>query len=154
MRSPAFLSRLGRDRRGTSVLELGLALPIFMVMIVGITDVSRLHSKQMALQQSAARAMERIQVLGIQRDYQAVKSEAARAAGVHIDNVEIDNWLECGNPPVRSTADRCTGTTVSSRYLQVEITSSYTPSFSFSPVGARQANGSVALTADSVIRVN
>lgn len=143
-----------RDRRGTSVLELGLALPIFMVMIISIIDVSRLHSKQIALQQSAARALERIQVTGRQANYAAVKSEAAAAAGVPEANVTIDSWLECGNPPTRSTLAFCTGTTMSSRYLQVVITSSYTPEFGFSPVGARQANGTVALSADSVIRVN
>jgi Flp pilus assembly protein TadG len=150
----AVLPNLIRDGRGTSVLELGLALPIFMVMIISIIDVSRLHSRQIALQQSAARAVERIQVTGRQGSYAAVRSEAAVAAGVPEENVTIDSWLECGNPPVRSTAAFCSGTTVSSRYLQVVITSSYTPEFGFSPVGVRQANGTVALRADSVIRVN
>jgi Flp pilus assembly protein TadG len=154
MRVPGVTKRLVGDRRGTSVLELGLALPIFMVMIVSIIDVSRLHSRQIALQQAASRAVERIQVLGMQSNYASVEAEAAAAAGVTTADVDIDNWLECGNPPVRTTAERCTGSNVSSRYLQVVIRSSYTPHFGFSPVGARQANGSVALSADSVIRVN
>ena len=154
MRERAFLLNLIRERRGTSVLELGLALPLFMVMIISIIDVSRLHSKQIAVQQAAARALERIQVIGMQNNYDSVKAEAAAAAGVNVSDVEVSTWLECGNPPVRTTAVRCTASPISSRYLQVEIASSYTPSFSFSPVGTRQANGTVAVTADSVIRVN
>jgi hypothetical protein len=125
-----------------------------MVMIVSIIDVSRLHSRQIGLQQSAARALERIQVTGQQSNYNAVRSEAAAAAGVPEANVVIDSWLECGSSTTRSTAAFCTGTTVSSRYLQVVITSSYTPQFGFSPVGVRQSDGTVALRAASVIRVN
>lgn len=148
------LQSIARDRRGTSVLELGLALPVLMIIIMGIIDVSRLHLSQISLQQAAARSLERVQVYGMQSDYAAVRAEAAAAARVDPAYVTIDSWLECGSPPVRSTAAYCAGTTVSSRYLQVTIVSSYSPFFTYSPVGARQADGSVALSAASVIRVN
>jgi NADPH-dependent curcumin reductase CurA len=46
----------------------------------------------------------------------------------------------------------CTGTQVSAKYVQVAITSSYTPYFDFSPVGQRQANGTVAINATSAVR--
>ena len=141
-----------RDRRGTSIIEMGLALPILMVLLVGLIDVARCYSTQMSIQQAAARALERLQVGNSRTDFAFVRTEAAAAAGVAESQVTIDNWLECNQVRQPATTQDCPTGQVRARYVQVTINSSYTPYFSFSPVGTRQSNGTVALTTNSAVR--
>ena len=156
-RTASFVRTLAGDRRGVSVIELALTLPILSIMLVGLVDLASCFSARMSLQQAAARSLERLQVGGTTSDFAYLKTEAASAAGVPESQVAIDSWLECQqgtNPPVRqaATVQACTGTQVSAKYVQVTISSSYSPYFAFSPLGTRQANGSVALSAASAVR--
>lgn len=145
-------SALAADRKGTAVLELGLALPVLMVMIVGLIDVARCSSSQMSLQQASARALERVQVARTEMTSAAVKTEAATAAGVPESQVTIDTWLECNSVRQAAAVTVCVFGQTRARYTQVAITSSYTPYFPYSPVGTRQADGSVALSASTSVR--
>jgi Flp pilus assembly protein TadG len=148
----SMLHRLKRDRRGTSVIELALAVPFISVILLGLIDVSTCYSKKMTLQQAAARSLERLQVSGSSTDLNYVRLEAAAAAGVPATQVALENWLECDNVRQAASVVTCSGTQVAGRYVKVTITSSYTPFFAYSPIGTRQANGNVALSAASSVR--
>lgn len=144
------------DRRGTSVLELGLILPLIMTVLVGLVDVARTYSRQMALQQAAIRSLERVQAGQERGNFAYVQLEATAAATeAHFTAplVTVSYWLECNGARVTIYNSLCLETQTTARYVQVTITASHSPHFSFSPVGVRQANGTVALSASHAVRV-
>ena len=149
-----FWKELRRDRRGVSIIELALAMPILSVMLLGLVDVASCYSAQMSVQQATARALERVQATGTTTDFAFVRTEAATAAGVPESQVTIDNWLECNNVRKAATVTVCASGETTARYLQVSISSSYTPFFAYSPLGTRQANGTIALSASSALRTS
>lgn len=151
-RAIARLWTLPRDRRGASVLELGLALPVMMVVLLGLIDVASLYSAQMSVQQAAARALERVQVGNSRSDFAFVRTEAAAAAGVPESQVTVETWLECNEDRKPSGTTDCATGERRARYVQVAITSSYAPYFRYSPLGTRDSAGNVALTARSSVR--
>jgi Flp pilus assembly protein TadG len=160
-----FLLRLGRDRRGTSLLELGLALPLLMGVLVCLLDVTRLYSAQMSLQQAAARSLERVQVGTNRLTFGHVQQEAATAAGVPTTQVRVDSWVECNNNTTKLPYTTvCTAPApppppaaapgpMTARYVEVRIESTYTPYYSFTPLGTRRADGKVEIVARSAVRV-
>jgi len=149
---PHFLHRIGRDRRGASIIELALALPFLSVMLVGLVDVASCYSAQMSIHQAAARSLERVQVSGSNADFAYVKTEAASAAGVPESQVTVETWLECDNVKQAASVSTCTATQVSAKYVKVTIASSYTPYFAYSPLGTRGSDGKVPLSAFSSVR--
>ena len=151
-RLPSTLRRLARERRGASIIELALALPLLSVMMIGLVDVASCYSAQMSIQQAAARSLERVQVNGMTSNFAFVKTEAATAAGVPESQVTVETWLECDNVKQAATVTVCPGTADAGKYVKVTITSSYSPFFAVSPLGTRQANGSVALSASAAVR--
>ena len=147
------LRRLRRDRRGASIIELALALPFLSIMLVGLVDVASCYSAQMSIQQAAARSLERVQVSSSTTDFAFVKTEAATAAGVPEAQVTIETWLECDNVKQAATVQTCDDDTdVTGKYVKVTIASSYKPYFAYSPLGTRQADGQIALSASSSVR--
>ena len=146
------LQGLRRDRRGTSILELGLVLPILMVVLLGLIDVASLYSARMSLQQAAARALERVQVGNSREDFAFVRSEAVAGAGVDPSQVTVNTWLECNQAPQPAATTDCPAGQQRARYVQVAITSAYSPFFRYSPLGARDSAGNVALVARSAVR--
>jgi Flp pilus assembly protein TadG len=144
---------LGKDERGVSMIEMALALPVLSLVLLGLVDVSSCYSAQMSLQQAAARSLERVQVAEERRDFSYVRTEAATAAGVPESQVTVDTWLECNDVRQTSYDSSCTSAQRSARYIQVTITSAYSPVFIYSPLGVRQSDGKIALTASSAVRV-
>lgn len=148
------LRQIGCDRRGTSILELGLSLPLLMTVLVCLLDISRCYSAQMSLQQSAARALERVQVGSDRLSFAYARAEAATAAGVDPSQVTVTSWTECNNNTTRlAYTSLCTVGQTSARYVEVTINSAYTPYFSFTPLGTRRDDGKVAISARSAVRV-
>jgi Flp pilus assembly protein TadG len=150
---PRLLRRLRRDRRGATIIELALALPVLSVMLLGLVDVASCYSAQMSIQQAAARSLERVQVTGSSADFTYVQTEAAASAGVPVSQVTVESWLECDNVKQAATVQNCSdASAVAGRYVKVTIASSYTPYFAYSPLGTRRSDGKVALSAASSVR--
>jgi len=147
-------SELARDKRGAGLIEFAIALPVLLVMMLGIVDVATCYSAQFTLEQAAARSLERVQVTGGRTERASVRAEAASAAGVPEANVTVEDWLECDGTRQSASVLLCPTGQGSARYLQVTINSSYAPYFAYSPLGARQGDGSVALTASSALRIS
>jgi Flp pilus assembly pilin Flp len=122
-------TRLSRDERGASLVEMAIMLPVFAGLIVGITDVSRAFSAKLGLQQAAQRAIEKVQQYQTEGDFSTLQAEAAEAAGVPERNVAVDYWLEC-NGVRQSDFDRnCDDGQEPARWVKVNITGTYTPMF-------------------------
>ena len=139
---------LAADETGTAVLELGLAIPVVFVMLLGMIDVARGFSMKLQLEQVAQRSIEK--VMNGQADrgqLEAIKAEAASSADVATTAVTTSAWLECsssGSTPTYSYAPNdagpCGTGKISRRYLRVTISKPFKPMFNFSWAGV-DANG-------------
>jgi Flp pilus assembly protein TadG len=153
MKWASHLRRLREDRKGASVMELALAAPVLLVMLLGIVDVAQSHAAQVSLQQAAARALENLQAGGDRQDYAYVQSEGAAAAGVPLSQVTVTNWLECDGQRQTSYTGSCQSNQTRARYVQIEIRATHTPYFRYSPMGQRNADGTIPLLARASVRI-
>lgn len=156
------LSNLTAREDGTAVLELGLAIPVVFVLLLGMIDVGRGFSIKLQLEQVAQRAVEK--VMNGQADrgqLAAIQTEAANAAGVATSAVTTKAWLECAPTgggastyyyyPNDTNEASCGTGTVPRRYLSVSINKSFSPMFNFSWAGV-DANGNYNLTGATSVR--
>ena len=130
------LRSLLADDRGTSLIEMALATPIFAAVLMGMVDLSRAYSEKLQLEQATQRAIEKVFNNQTQStSYNTLKAEAvsaAQAAGfteVTSSNVTIDYWLECNGVRQVDYDTPCGSGEMYSRYLNVAIQRNFTPYF-------------------------
>ncbi|MCW6529041.1 hypothetical protein NED98_02170 [Sphingomonas sp. MMSM20] len=140
--------RLSRCTRGTSVVELGIVLPLFALLVLGLVCVAITVGQKLRLQQAVARSLEMATAGGIDNaDPTGIQQEAATAAGVPVSQVTVDEWLECDG--VRQTsATTCDASQQVGRYVSVQISATYALPFSL-PFG----QGSIPLSTFSSVRL-
>lgn len=159
------LDTLGRDERGTSVVELALIAPILATMVVGLIDLSKGYSDKLFLEQVAQRAVEKA-MQGMQGDsstaiFNTLRLETATAAGVQPTAVTVRYWLECNGVSQNTSAATmaadyekvCSSGQVYSRHLMVRVQKRYTPIFSLRWMGNANADGTFTLTGQAGMRV-
>ena len=155
------LIALSRDERGTSIVELALALPVLAALLIGMVDISRGYSAKLQLEQAAQRSIETaMQGKKETSLYTSLKAEGAEAAGVNQNAVDVRYWLECNGVSQNSStatmaADYekvCPAGQSYARYVTVEISKVYTPMFSTRFAGA-SANGTYTLKGKAGVRV-
>lgn len=151
---------LARDQRGTSLIEMGLALPILGLMLVGMVDLSRAYAAKLKLEQAAQSTIESVQ----QRGYQHSTTSNPTSLGAIEDEAEVragtgsvataSAYLECRNGANRTTTTltgSCTTGHTAARYVSVVVTQSYSPMFGLEFAGA-DANGNYDLTGEAALR--
>jgi hypothetical protein len=122
--------RLARDECGTSIIELALVAPVLATLLIGMVDLSRAYSHKLMLEQAAQRAIEKVQQYqSTTSTYGTLQTEAAAAAGVPVGNVAIDYWLECDGTKAASYNSVCPNGQTYGRWVQVDITGTFTPMF-------------------------
>lgn len=146
------LRRLGRDERGASIIELALLMPIMGTLVIGVVDISRAYSQKLLLEQSAYRAIEKVQQYqATESTYDTLKNEvvaAAASAGftdVTASNVTIDYWLECGGVRQSNYDSTCASLPVTARYITVDVTHKFTPMFASRRWPGSNSDGSYTL---------
>ena len=157
-----FAERLLRDEHGTSLIEMAMIAPFLASLIIGMTDLSRGYAAKLQLEQAAQRSIEKAMNGDKETElFETLKAEAAAAAQVPEDDVEVRYWLECNG--VSQNSDPATmkedyedkvcpnGQTIA-RYVNVRIEKSYTPLFRLDWLGAN-ADGTFTLVGESGIRV-
>lgn len=152
-------SHIGLSEQGTAVLELGLAIPLVFVLLLGMIDLGKGFSVKLQLEQVAQRSVEKVMNGQADRSQlDAIKNEAATAAGVDPSAVTTSAWLECspsgGGTPTYNYYPNDAGPCVSGiarRYLSVSIRKSFSPMFQFSWAGV-DANGNYNLTGATSVR--
>jgi Flp pilus assembly pilin Flp len=158
-RSTLLPGRLGGDERGTSVVELGLLLPLLTLLIVNIVDLSMGVSRRLEIHQAVHRTMEfaaaadrfPFDVTTGEYDYSVLKAHAAEAAGVEEEAVDLDWWLECDGIEQDEYYILCAEDEPMARYLQIRIEAAYTPVFSISVAGL--AGDQINMSAESAVRI-
>src|SRR3954451_2560070 len=124
------LSRLGRDERGTSLIELALVAPILVFLMMGLTDLARGLAERLSLEQAASRALEKASVGSVQSDYSSLGGEAAAGAGTGA-TASVDQWLGCDGPRQPAFDGVCADGQMAARYVKVTVSRDFTPSFRY-----------------------
>jgi Flp pilus assembly protein TadG len=123
-------TRLAKDDRGASIIELALVAPILASLLIGMVDLSRAYSHKLMLEQAAQRAIEKVQQYqSTTSTYGTLQAEAAAAAGVPASNVTIDFWLECDGTRATNYNSVCANGQTYGRWVTVEITGTFSPMF-------------------------
>ena len=148
---------LARSEEGTSIIEMGFAAPILALMLIGMVDMSRGYSAKLQLEQIAQRTVEKVQngSYAETTDYKdALRDEAAAAAGVASNKVTVTSWLECNNNGTRlAFGSACTDENHPfARYVEIGIEKTYTPLFRTRFAGAR-ADGTYNLKGTAGVRI-
>jgi Flp pilus assembly protein TadG len=130
-----FPGHLVRDERGASIIELALMMPILATIVIAMGDLSRAYSTKLQLEQAAYRAIERVQQYqSTEATYSLLTTEAVSAAhdagfsDVTASNVSVQWTLEC-NGVETSYDTSCTGGATQMRWIRVDVTKTFTPSF-------------------------
>lgn len=148
------LSRIARDERGASLIEMALVLPVFSAMMIGMVDIARAYSAQLQLEQAAYRAVEKVQ------QYQSTEStvttlttEAATAAGITqtSSNPAITYTLECDGV-AQVTYDMSCASGTPARWVTVKITKKFNPLFPSNKWPGSNSDGSFTLHAQARLR--
>lgn len=124
------LRQLAADQRGTSIVEMGMVLPVLATLLLGMSDVSRAYSHKLQLEQAAYRSIEKVQQYQTTTStYSTLQSEAATAAGVTAADVAVTYWLECNGTAAATYETNCSSGQTYARWVQVVITKKYVPLF-------------------------
>lgn len=152
---PTLLRALGRDERGTSVVELALMLPFLILLTVGIVDLSNGIGAQFGLNKAVHRTLElaTANTLATNKDasevdYGYLVAETAKAAQVPEDQVTLTKWLECDGARQTDFEGSCDSGEYIARYVQIQVYKIFSPTFSIGPVGE-----ALILSADAAVRV-
>lgn len=151
--------RLFVDSTGGSMIEFTMIAPLLGFLMLGLADFAMAFSKQIQLEQAAARAIELASAAGAgQASYEFVRTEAATAAGEPTSNVTLDNWLECDGVRQANFGDTCADSAAqTARYVSIRVTSQFTPPFDYALIGrvfgSTGFGGPVTLVGDSAVRV-
>jgi len=148
-----FLRSLRRDERGASIIEMALVTPVLASLLIGMVDISRAYAARLQLEQAAQRAIEKVmQYQANSSTYSTLYLEASSAAGVPVDQVTVDYWLECNG--VRSDAYdvACPSGQTYARYVTVSIDKDFTPMFGTAYFPGANSDGSYTLTGEAGLR--
>ena len=134
------LLTLGRDQRGTSLIEFGFLAPFLAVLAMGIIDLSRGLAERFALQQAVNRSLELVQsrpatasATATDLDYEFAKTEAQAAAGTGA-TVTLTRWLECDGVDKGAASGSCADGEDTARYLRIRIVKNFQGDFYFSTI--------------------
>ena len=147
------------DQRGAALIELALAAPFFAALVIGMVDMSRAYSMKLKLEQSAQRAIEKVQASATKpTDFTYVGTEAttaATAAGYSGSTATVDYWLECNHDGVHLDYDTgaCGTGAPYARYVQVGVSKTYSPIFGTRYFPGANANGTVNVAGQATLRV-
>lgn len=135
------LFTLGRDERGTSLIEFGFLAPFLALLAMGMIDLSSGLAERFAIQQAVNRGLELVQsrpaIAAADKDdvdYSYVKTEVAQAAGVPAAQVTLTRWLECNGQGTGDVNGTCPTGQDTARYLRVRVTKNFNGEFYYASI--------------------
>ena len=145
---------LASCERGNSFIEMALALPMLVTILVGMVDVSRGISEKLQVVQIAQRTVERVQ-----RDYyqpsdgDTLETEAEAAAGTG-STATVTEWLECGTSSTQlAYTSSCSPGQPYARYVGVSVSRPFTPFFGTQYFPGSNPDGTFTLTGTAGVRI-
>ena len=144
--------RLASDRRGVAATEFALLAPLFAALIIGMINFSMGFNRKLELEQAANRAIEKVMQTTMTDTVAATLArEASGAAGVPIENVTVDYWLDCNGTRASDYDTPCPAGQRYTRYLSVKVFDKFYPALTGRYTGPNP-DGSWTLWGDAGIR--
>lgn len=151
--------RIGRDERGTSIIEMALVAPVFATFLVGMVDLARAYSFRLGLEQVVHRSIEKVmQYQENTSTYSTIQNETVAAAigsgysDVTASDVAIDYWLECDGARQADYETSCSGGQVYARFVTVSVQSDFEPLFGTRFFPGANADGSFTIQSEAGMR--
>lgn len=143
-----------RCERGNSFIEMALALPLLVSLLVGMVDISRAVSQKLRVVQVAQRTIERVQRDNFMpAQATALEAEAELAAGTGSD-ATVSYWLECGSSTTKlDYTSSCSAGQAYARFVGISISSSFTPLFGTRFFPGANGNGTFTFEGEAGVRV-
>lgn len=133
-----WLASLVKDERGTTIIETAIVAPVLLTMALGSYDVSHMIARQHELQ-SAASDVEGIVFAvssGTSTDTTKIKSVVVASLGLAANQVIVDKVYRCGTTAALITDNTtCASGSAVSTYVRVDMSDSYTPTWTDFGVG-------------------
>ena len=154
-------SRCRRDSAGTGAMELALALPFLVMMLVGMIDVSRLIAARIDVEQVAQRATDyalahRPNGSNTNADKAEIAAEATTDADVASKDVTVDIFLECNGVREDNYRTICGAGEDMARFVSVEVDRDVDFLFDWSALtglfGAHVMGSGIRVQGDSTVR--
>lgn len=153
------LAHIGREERGTSVIEMALVAPLFATFLIGMVDLSRAYSFRLGLEQVVQRSIEKVmQYQENTSTYATLVNEsvsAANAAGysdVTSGDVTVDFWLECNSIRQPDYDNTCSSGQTYARFITVSVESNFRPLFGTRFFPGANGDGSFTIETEAGIR--
>lgn len=145
---------LFKCERGNSFIEMALATPVFVALLIGMVDISRGVSAKLQVVQAAQRTVELIQRTGFDISQMAnYEAEAETAAGEG-SAATVTAWLECGSSTTRLPyIGICTPGEAYSRHMDVTVAKNFEPLFGSEHLPGANADGSFTVRAKAGVRL-
>lgn len=134
------LVTLARDQRGAAMIELAFIAPVLALLTVGVVDLSNGFGTKLRVEQAAQRSIEKVmQTTGVTTVEDTIAAEAVcqyngnnadgscKTAPLTTADVVVTHRLECNN--VVTTDPDCTAGQKEARWIQVTVSTDYTPMF-------------------------
>lgn len=141
------------DERGNSLIEMALVLPILMVLMFGIVDISTSYARKLELEQAASAGTEMVTAAGLDApgiDDRALAADVAAAARVAANNVTVTRWRQCRSGPLDPALTACPDGSTASLYWRIVVQDVFSPPFGFSLLG--RSGQSATLRGSAVVR--
>ncbi len=145
------------DRAGFGAMELGLALPILVLLSLGMVDASKLISTKIDFEQAAQRTTDfALAKRPTNSDASYLVTEAAAAAGIDAQHVSATLFLECNGVLQQDFNAGCAPTETPARFVEVTISQPVATEFDWtgiaSVLGVKAFDSQVVVTGDSLVR--
>ena len=146
-----------RDRTGTGAMELALALPILMLLLAGMIDMSRVISARIDMEQAAIRATDyALAIRPTSSNSTYIRDEAASAANVPTSDVTVQIFLECDGVRQSDFNTICSSGQDQARLVSVDIDRTVDSVFDWTSlarlVGGNVGQANITVTGSSVVR--
>jgi Flp pilus assembly protein TadG len=131
------LRAMGAATDGVAVVETALIAPVLAIVIVGVIDTAGYGAAKLESQQAVNRGL-----------------ETATQAGVSTSQVTVTQTLECSGTTTSWSSSCATGQETA-RYIQIQISTTYTPLFALGSLAKLYGNsdGIIPISTSQVIRI-
>lgn len=148
---------LWRDSAGTGALELALALPVLLLLMTGMIDMSRVISARIDMEQAAIRATDyALAIRPTSSNSSYIRNEAATAAGVPVKDVTVEIFLECDGVRQANFNSVCASGEDQARLVSVEIVRTVDSAVDWTSIaglfGKNAGDSDITVTGNSVVR--
>jgi Flp pilus assembly protein TadG len=138
MRELHFMRRFSRDCAGSMAIETAIVAPVLALMSVGGFEVSTMVARQAELQSAAgeAEAIALSESPDTAEERAVVKNVVMASTGLSSSQVTLSNIYRCDWNAATVTTEESCGTAHVSTYLKIELSDSYTPTWTQFGVGS------------------